>query len=73
MLTLEKFDNWLYDRDAPVTTLLCHGIAPEKLAEKVPEFAQLLAKVQHWCNIGYVNLERDGDKWMLFSRLVPNR
>ena len=73
MLTFEKFDNWLYDRDAPVTIRLCHGAAPEKIAEKVPEFAQLLAKVQHWRDIGYINLERDGEQWILLSRLVPKR
>jgi hypothetical protein len=73
LLTIETFDNWLYDRDMPVSILLCQGAAPEKIAENNSEFAKLYARVLHWREIGYINLARDGEKWMLLSRLVPKR
>ena len=55
MLTFEKFDNWLYDRDMPQTILLCQGVAPEKLAEKNPEFAKVYRSCQSALSIASLN------------------
>jgi hypothetical protein len=45
MLTFEKFDNWLYDRDMPQTILLCQGATPDELRR----------------SLGFVATEKNGD------------
>ena len=73
MLTIEKFDNWLYDMEAAATIALSHGTAPEKIAEKNPEFAKVYARLKHWCDVGFVQIDREGERWLVQSRIVPKR
>jgi hypothetical protein len=73
MLTVEEFDNWLYNPKAPHTITLCEGHFPERIAERDPEFARVYGHVLYWANRTFVQIEQDGRYWIVRSKITPKR
>ena len=72
MLTIQQFNDWLYDHGSEPHILLCEGITPTILRQTNPEFAKVFNHVVGWEGFVYIVVEGHS-KWVARKHITPKR